>query len=564
MQAPEAARPRLLPTLSEYGRRAAERIERGISVAVGRPLVAVAVLAVVQWLAILIFALTVRHNGWLFYQGGDQIWLLTTGWLLGGGDLAPTYTGYGWPVAVAPLMQLTGPSFVTAMPPVIALNVLVLGPLALWAVYGLAARIAGRAFGLLAAALWVVLPFAVIPLWRDDYHERYIEQFLPGALGLTGLSDYQSMVLLLVGALLFMRTLETRAPLDAAAAGLVVGFAVGVKPSNGLFLVAPVAAALLARNLRPLLPFGLALLPALLTLAVWKQRGLGTLPAFALEETRLAAGALVAVSVPGVDRYVDLDWAHLHENANHLREFFWSARLLEWAPIAGAIGVARRSAPLAALLATWFGTFLVVKGTASLSTVSSGSFFRLLMPGFPAYFLLAVAILLLVPTLGAQLARRWPEQPVRPLCRRPVVALAVALGLVPLLVVAIARPLDFPLRAVLVDNILTPVDEEIDVSVRPVGESRLLTWSHPAAGRSDVFYRVYRTDLTGTDVECADHGGAKECALKMVLLGTTREPRWRDGSPPPGSLYRIGVAANSRNDVTAGDVATISEPVEGD
>ena len=50
----------------------------------------------------------------------------------------------------------------------------------------------------------------------------------------------------------------------------------------------------------------------------------------------------------------------------------------------------------------------------------------------------------------------------------------------------------------------------------------------------------------------------------MVLLGTTREPRWRDGSPPPGSRYRIGVAANSRNDPTAGDVATISEPVEGD
>ena len=49
---------------------------------------------------------------------------------------------------------------------------------------------------------------------------------------------------------------------------------------------------------------------------------------------------------------------------------------------------------------------------------------------------------------------------------------------------------------------------------------------------------------------------------QMVLLGTTREPRWRDGSPPPGVRYRIGVAANSRNDPTAGDVATLSEPVE--
>ena len=51
----------------------------------------------------------------------------------------------------------------------------------------------------------------MIPLWRDDYHERYIEQFLPGALGLTGLADFQSMVLLLVGSVLFLRALQTRA-----------------------------------------------------------------------------------------------------------------------------------------------------------------------------------------------------------------------------------------------------------------------------------------------------------------------------------------------------------------
>ena len=560
MQAPEAAPQRLLPTLSEYGRRGWLRLEQGISLAVARPLVSLAVLAVVQWLAILVYALTVRHNGWLFYQGGDQIWLLTTGWLLGQGELGPPEVGYGWPLLLAPLTWLTGPNFVDAMPWVICFNVLVLGPLVLFALHELASRIAGAAFGLLAAVMWVVLPFAVIPLFRDDYHERYIEQFLPGALGLTGLADFQSMVLLLVGSVFFLRAVETRAAPEAVAAGLVAGFAIGMKPSNGLFVAAPIAAALVARNLRPLLPFGLALLPALLTLAVWKQRGFGSLPAFATEETRLALGLVAAV--PVVDRYVDLDWEHLHENANHLREYFWSARLLEWAPIAGTFAIARRSAPLAALLATWFGVFLVVKGTTLLSTVSSGSFFRFLMPAFPAYFLLGVSILLLVPTFGRRLAARWPAKAPRPIGRRPMIAAGFALVVVPLVVVALVRPIEKPAKAIAVDTILTPTDERIDVSVEADGEARVVTWSHPSVGSSAVFYRVYRTGRNGLEQECLDHGGAKECSLEMVLLGTTRERRWRDGSPPPDVRYRIGVAANSRDDETAGDVATLSEPVE--
>ena len=341
----------------------------------------------------------------------------------------------------------------------------------------------------------------------------------------------------------------------------MIGFAFGMKPSNGLFLAAPFVAAVLMRNVRVLLPFGLALLPALLTLALWKERGLGSLPAFAFEETRLAAA--VAVNLPSVDRYVDLDWANLHDNASHLREYFWSARLLEWLPIAGAIGVARRSLPLAGLLATWFGVILIIKGTAPLSTVSSGSFFRFLMPGYPAYFLLAMSTLLLIPTLGAQLARRWPQRPARRLDRRLVVALGVALALVPLVVVAVVSPIESPAKAIAVNGLLTPVDRDINVTVRADGEARTVSWTHPSTRSSDVFYRVFRTDLTGTDTACVPREGARECNLQMVLLGTTRERRWRDGSPPPGSLYRIGVAANSKNDPAGGDVATISPPIAG-
>ena len=447
------------------------------------------------------------------------------------------------------------------MPWVIGFNVLVLGPLLLWTLYELAGRIAGRAFGLLAATVWVVLPYAVIPLWRGDYHERYIEQFLPGALGLTGLADYQSMVLLLVGSVLFLRALQLRTPLEAVAAGLVVGFAIGMKPSNGLFVAAPIVAALVARNLRPLLPFALAIVPALLTLAVWKQRGFGSLPAFAAEETRLALG--VVAGVPVVDRYVDLDWGHLHENFDNLREYFWSARLLQWAPIAGTFAVARRSPVLGALLATWFGVFLVVKGTTVLSTVSSGSFFRFLMPAFPAYFLLGVSLLLLVPTLGRRLAARWPATAPRPVGRRLVIVLGVCLA---------ARPAR--------RGLARPPD-------RHAGEGHRRRHDRHARGRAHR--RVGEGRRRGANRHLVASAGRIERRLLSRLPHRTERPRAevprprrscgvlaRDGpardharaplarriTRPPGVRYRIGVAANSRNDITGGDVATLSPPVE--
>ena len=142
-----------------------------------------------------------------------------------------------------------------------------------------------------------------------------------------------------------------------------------------------------------------------------------------------ARGGRIAASVPRASSGTSTSTGrNLHDNASHLREYFWSARLLEWAPIAGTVGVARRSPPLAGLLATWFGVFLLVKGTTPLSTVSSGSFFRFVMPGFPAYFLLGVSILLLVPTLGASLARASPEGPARALDRRLVLGLAIVLA----------------------------------------------------------------------------------------------------------------------------------------
>ncbi len=49
--------------------------------------------------------LSVGHNGWIFYQGGDQLWLYTTGWLLAHGHLAQPLVGYGLPTVLAPIAR---------------------------------------------------------------------------------------------------------------------------------------------------------------------------------------------------------------------------------------------------------------------------------------------------------------------------------------------------------------------------------------------------------------------------------------------------------------------------
>ena len=524
-----------------------------------RPARVLAALVGIQWLALLAFALTVRHNGLVFYQGGDQIGLTTTASLLAHGQLPPTVLGFGWPFLLAPFGWLAPVDYVGFLPFVIGLNVLVLGPLALACVYALASRIGGRLLGLWAAALWVAAPYLAILLFRDDYHERYVEQFLPQALGLTALADYPSMVCLLLAAFLTLRALDTAEPSLAALAGLAAGFGVAIKPSNVLFLAGPALLVLCSRQARVLLPYGIGLAPPLLLLALWKVRGLGTLPVFAFEETRLAGGATVGAL--DVNRYLDLDWANLRQNMANLREFFWSVRVLQWLPLAGAFAVARRSVPAAGLLAGWFAAFLLIKGTPAQSTVESGSFFRLLMPAYPAYFLLAASIPLLLPGVVRRIpARLLPGEP-RRLGRRALAAVAVAFVALPLVAVAAPRPLSRERPdSITVGPILTPVDSGIDVRVEARGARRTLTWTHRDFGSTEVFYRVFRTAAGGQDFDCLAEGSA-DCRLQMLSLGTTREPSYTDLSPPEDALYRIGIATNWRNDSEGGDVIALSPPI---
>lgn len=537
---------RALPTL----------LGAGAELAVRRVRVTLGVLVAIQSAAVAAFAVgRPARNGWVFYQGGDQIWHTTGAWLLAHFEIPYALVGYGWSMAIAPAVALLGPDFSAALPPIVIVQVGLLAPIATLLVYGIGTRIAGRVGGLWVATLWVVIPFWSITAFASTYQDRWTDQFLPQAFGLTAMSDFPSLVIVLGAAYLVLASIETSAPEPAVLAGLLTGFAAGVKPANLLFLGGALLAFVVARRPRQLVVYAIGIAPSLLVLTIWKARGLAEVPIFSLGRQQLAAGA--GPLAPGglaIDRYVDLDWGILRQNLSELREFLWCARILEWAVLAGLLALLLRPRlrPAAALLSVWLGAFVLVKGTNPVASVESGSFFRLLLPAWPACLVLLAAVPLLVPTLARRHERRLRPAPVGSIRRRWVAVTFVLTVVLPLVVVSTARTGDRD-SSLEVDQILVPVSDKLPVLARRTGTTVHLTW--PQVGwRSDVYYRVYRT--TGTDVACTS--GPTLCTLRADVAGITGDLEFYDRSAPPGARYRVGVITNWKNDAALGDVMLIT------
>jgi len=543
------------------------------------PWAVLAPLLLLQWAALLAFALTVRHNGWLYYQGGDETFYYTTAWLLSGWTLPTTPIGFGWSYLLSPIGAIVGPNTLAALPPILILNTVVLMPVALLCMYGIGARIGGRALGYWSALLWIVVPYLAIPLWDHRYHEKYTEVTLSQTLGLSALADFPSMVCLLLAAYLTIRALDTDDRWAAVAAGLATGFAVGIKPANGLFVIAPLLAFAISRRRGQLLAFVPACVPALVALAVWKERGLGNTPALSLGGRHLATvgGADVtplALSNP-LHRYVHLDFGQLHANLVQLGEFFWSVRPLEFIPFAGAIAIWRRSAAQAWLVFGWFAAFLIVKGTSANAKVEDATFFRLLMPSFPAFVLLLALLPLLLPRVGPALAERLPSARPRPTSLAAVGVAALVFAAIPLLVAATSRKQQGASAVKFFEQgVFVPLDDSFAPTVRAAGARRVISWSPPRSPGVHAFYRVLRVPVEAENPENQSFGplvdgvycqqgkgsdGAADCRLFMDTIAVTRGTSYVD-TPPRGKWsYRIGLVANWANDTSRGDIVLFSK-----
>jgi hypothetical protein len=559
-----AARTR--PAFAALGR-AADAARRRVAVSLG-------VIVVVQIAATVALFFAANRNEWLTYQGGDQIWLVTSGWLLGHGTIGYALTSHGWPMLLAPLTWITGGGFVQLLPLTTVLQVGILAPIATLAVYDIGARLAGRLSGLWCAAAFVAAPFIGIPYFIARYHDSWVDQVLPQALGLTQQADFPSLVAVLVSIALTLRALEAGAHREAVLAGTFAGVALAIKPSNALFLGGPALAFLLARRFDRALLFTIALAPSLVALTIWKQKGLGEVPLFAQDELRLAAGAgdpVVGSVTTWFDRTVHLNFDTWKQNMSNLREFSWSARLLQFLPLAGMLAVARRSVPAAGLLMGWLLGYVVVKGAADVATVESGSYWRLIMPALPAFVILSAAVPLLVPTLSERAGPVLDPLPGRRPGLRSTVAVVAILAIVPIVWLVAASPLravhqepmlpPVVISAVIVDKIEVPVDGGIvTLHARRTPQGNELTWTDHTT-RARTFYRVYRGSVSRSflDLVC-ELRGVDRCELRSETLVTTRAHRYVDPDPPPDAIYRIGVLANWVDEEARGDVFGLSPP----
>src|SRR5581483_11928564 len=280
------------------------------------------VLLLAQWLVVGVVAVVARHNGLYYYTGGDASWYWTSAWVLSHGHIPHAAISEGYVFLLAPVARIAGPSVIAGLPYVIAVNMLLLWPLALVAVFGIAKAIGGRGFAYLSTLAWTFFPLLSIPYFYERYHGRLISQNFPAELGLVPTGDFPSLVALLVAAYFVLRALSELRWQPAVLAGAATGFAVTVKPANAIFLPAAVAAFVVTRRWRELALAAAGLLPAVAGLALWKYRGLGYVPAFH-SAAALAVGSATPLPVAAVHvrKYVNLDWDHLWTNYLNLREY---------------------------------------------------------------------------------------------------------------------------------------------------------------------------------------------------------------------------------------------------
>ena len=517
-----------------------------------RPIVLLAPLCAAQVAAGISFALSTTHNGWLWYSGGDATEYWAEQWSVGHGLLPHTFLGVGIPALYSWIPIVAGPTLLHGLPVIIVLQLVVGVPLATVGLWLVADRLGGRLFAWWASLVWFLGPLLLTWSFHPDYRTVFVAYFLvPHWYGFTNMADFPSIVLAIWAAWASLRALDTDDRWDAVLAGLLIGTLVVVKPSNAAFVGAPLLAFVLLRRWRSLGLAAAATVPSLLVLALWKERGIGTLPVLALDPHREAATTAPVVGALG-NQYLHLNWHELTTKLNEIGDVTWSLRVLEFLAVAGAVGLIRRTPVRGIFVTAWFAGYCLVKGDSPLAVVSQTSYWRLTAPGLVAFALLASATVFLLPGMRRVQAPAAPSRRRRPW---PIAAAAVVLVALPLAAVAAATPMKNGEIVRASDN--TEAPQSSAFSLRAAGKT--LTWNAVDSAGSSAWYAVYRS-TTGDGCSYYDPGG-RECVLGMEQLTVTHSTTYTDTSGKGRRWYRVSLVASHDAAQPGGDLMLISPAV---
>src|SRR5262249_16039632 len=149
-----------------------------------------------------------------------------------------------------------------------------------------------------------------------------------------------------------------------------------------LLLAVPLLVALAAARRWPELGHAAAgLAPALVALLLWRDGA----PSASRPVTPPDDPLLRSMVPPSLHRTVALTWSRLHDTLLQVRGFFWTNRVVEFIPLAGAFAVIRRSPAKGIYVAGWCAALVVIPAGSPAVRVDSGTFFRVALPGLPAY-----------------------------------------------------------------------------------------------------------------------------------------------------------------------------------
>jgi hypothetical protein len=229
-------------------------------------------------------------------------------------------------------------------------------------------------------------------------------------------------------------------------------------------------------------------------------------------------------------------------------------------------------------LAWWFFAYFFIKGSSPHARVEDASFFRLMMPAFPGYLLLASSLPLLVPTYGRELAQRLPPAPLRRLADRRLGVAAAVFALIPLVLVLAIRPMRAPAAVkIFPDGLFVPIDKGFHASAAVRGRIVRLTWPARSSPGIRVSYRILRAPAFAPDPETAANppivqgikcsrrsgGAANDCSLFGTLpVGSVVSRAFTDKPGPGRWTYFVAVVSNWLADPSFGDIFVLSRPVD--